>query len=883
MGNWGPPLRIARRTTRRALGRTLLVAALIGLPVMAASWVQVIDGATNPDGEALAETVIGQADARLDVSPYKAFAPITNPPSLQMGDQPPAEGAEDPVRDPSTFDPRPLLPAGTQLARQFVEAGTVEIRGPQVNSSVRVTTGDGQSPLTKGTYRLDSGRLPAKADEVAVTPTLAKYLGILDGDQVRAGSALVTTADQRFTVVGIARTWNEPNTRMLFAVPDAPLIKADPRTYVRYLVDLPPGADPAQLIQQLNSQGVTVLPRANIVDPPPDPYGGSGGQDAGGVAVVALIIGFGILEIVLLAGTAFAVGARRQTRELGLVTAAGGTPRDVRRIVLAQGLFAGIVGSGGGIALALVIAFAGKSLWERITSTLFTSWQIPWLNLAVIALLGLLAGLAAAVIPAISAGRQAPLSALSGRFAVTAGRARIRRPALLLLAGGLVCAILGSGLIAAAFEEAKRTHTDQSYSPTVTPTGPIALVLLGITSVVAALIWLLPGLIAKTAGLAGVMPLSARLALRDAARHRHRTGPAAAAIMMAVAATAAMSFAIANMVAADAKDYRPNAPHGDAVLNFATGDPNWPSYSESTVERTAGLLPTRHTWELGSVSLPTAKATYGYLPVLMTMAPPNTQVSYPSSLLVVDPAYVARFEGFGPKAAAELRAGKIVVPQADQVNAGTAAVTEDANPEGNRAFRHPAAFVGTPPNVGQLWTGSLISKAAAEKLGKVAVFQAQYELTRAPNKEELNAVARLLGREEALTVERGYQSPARAWLIGLLSTAAVVTLLGVAISVSLSAAEGRADLATLAAIGAPPRRRRNLAAAQAWVLGQLGCVLGVGVGALYGYTAHAAFGSPRFMVPWPELGGIVIVVPLFAGTLAWLMTRSRLPMVSRID
>ena len=83
-----------------------------------------------------------------------------------------------------------------------------------------------------------------------------------------------------------------------------------------------------------------------------------------------------------------------------------------------------------------------------------------------------------------------------------------------------------------------------------------------------------------------------------------------------------------------------------------------------------------------------------------------------------------------------------------------------------------------------------------------------------------------------------------------MGVATVVTLLGVAISVSLSAAEGRADLATLAAVGAPPRRRRNLAAAQAWVLGQLGCLLGVGVGALYGYTAHAAFGSPHFAIPW---------------------------------
>jgi putative ABC transport system permease protein len=43
----------------------------------------------------------------------------------------------------------------------------------------------------------------------------------------------------------------------------------------------------------------------------------------GPYAAMALAIGFGVLEIELLASTAFAVGARRQTRELGLVMATG--------------------------------------------------------------------------------------------------------------------------------------------------------------------------------------------------------------------------------------------------------------------------------------------------------------------------------------------------------------------------------------------------------------------------------------------------------------------------------------------------------------------------------------------------------------------------------
>lgn len=90
-------------------------------------------------------------------------------------------------------------------------------------------------------------------------------------------------------------------------------------------------------------------------------------------------------------------------------------------------------------------------------------------------------------------------------------------------------------------------------------------------------------------------------------------------------------------------------------------------------------------------------------------------------------------------------------------------------------------------------------------------------------------------------------------------------------------------LATLAAVGAQPRRRRYFAAAQAWLLGQIGCLLGVGVGALLGYTTRTLTRSPYFAVPWLQLLGIVVLVPLFAAGLAWLMTRSRLPMLRRAE
>ncbi len=349
MGGWGPPLRIARRTTRRSLGRTCLVAALIGLPVLAATWMGVVLKTSSPTGETLARLSIGQADARVDVSQYGRFAPMDMPHVLGSGEPAPAEGAETPVRVPAAFDPRPLLPAGSTLARMVVEVGTADIQGPSTTSTVQVMTGDASSPLAKDTIRLDEGRVPASGSEVAISPALAKYLGIRD----LAGATVRSADGTSYPVVGLVRSATQPAARTILAPTGSSLVTVDPTASVRYLVDLPESVDATTLAGPLRNHGLFLLPRANIVNPPPEMYA-DGSGDIGPYAAMALAIGFGVLEIVLLAGTAFAVGARRQTHELGLVMATGGTARDVRRIVLLQGLFAGVVGVTAGLLLAAV-------------------------------------------------------------------------------------------------------------------------------------------------------------------------------------------------------------------------------------------------------------------------------------------------------------------------------------------------------------------------------------------------------------------------------------------------------------------------------------------------------------------------------------------------
>jgi putative ABC transport system permease protein len=368
--------------------------------------------------------------------------------------------------------------------------------------------------------------------------------------------------------------------------------------------------------------------------------------------------------------------------------------------------------------------------------------------------------------------------------------------------------------------------------------------------------------------------------------------------MMSVAATAAMAFAMANSFAASAKDYVPLGRDGDAIVRYngdnsgsmtsglGTGTVIWTPAQERNV---ADALPTKGISRLGPVVPPGAKperqgpvVSIDSL-VAFPLGPTGTESEMAAApLLAVDPGFIASLGGNGAEVAADLRAGKLVIETngfpGERARIGTWTGALPA-----KAKELPVSKLRPSHELAAFDRQALVATDLAETLGTVNVQQTHLALTREPSKEELGNAMNFLGSEDALTLEKGYQSPADTTMLILVSIAGVVTLLGVAIAVSLSAAEGRSDLATLGAIGAKPRQRRNLAAAQAWLIGELGCLLGVFVGALYGYTARVAFGSPYFAIPWRELGGIVTVVPLAAGLLAWLLTRSRLPMVARID
>jgi putative ABC transport system permease protein len=117
----------------------------------------------------------------------------------------------------------------------------------------------------------------------------------------------------------------------------------------------------------------------------------------------------------------------------------------------------------------------------------------------------------------------------------------------------------------------------------------------------------------------------------------------------------------------------------------------------------------------------------------------------------------------------------------------------------------------------------------------------------------------------------------------LAAASAFVTLAATGIAVGLSAAESREDVILLAAVGAAPRVRRVLSAAQAGLISILGTILGIPAGII---PAAGVIGTHsdtlRFVVPWGPLALGCLVAPLAVTVLSALTTRSRLPMPRRL-
>ena len=884
---WRLPLRLARREALRARGRSILVLVMIALPVLAVTAAAVVMKTQDVSTIEGLDRRLGAAQAEVEVTAFSSPGQVLQAPDPNVF----MTWTGEELGAPLTAEQVSTTLGGARLVpRHLGYVGVVTSLGV---ADVEATEIDLDDPLAVGLFDLTSGRWPQAPDEVVVNAALAAK-GYAVGDPLDLSHDVSSDP----TIVGVAES-TTVRDRPVVAGPPGSLgaeLTGNGQGSRTWLVDGAP-VTWAQ-VRELNQQGAVVLSRAVVTDPPPLPPEAEQliAQRSGDlIAVVVLVIVMALLEVVLLAGPAFAVGARRQSRSLALMAAAGGTPTQSRRVVLAGAVVLGGVGAALGVGLGIATGWAAVPLVQRQSAAWFGPFEVPWRYLAAIAAFGLLSALLAAVVPAWIASRQDVVAVLAGRRGDR--KASLRSPL-----AGLV--LLGVG-VAGAVHGARAQGNGELFIA-----GSAIFAVLG-------MVLLVPVVLVVLSKVSGRLPLVLRYAVRDAARHRSRTVPAVAAVAATVAGVVALGIATSSDEAQYRATYVPSLSAGTGVVTSPGAPADWDAL-QAAVERAApGVTATRVD---GVVERSNGFYTYADVTVPGIGPVRNSYGSTLGSSLLVSagelpPGLIGISDEVRRSAQEELAAGGVVVladrpVDSDRVRIRIDRIREGANESERTSAKLPAYFVSGGGSTAQVGPQLVISPEAARTLAvptaQVGIALSGKEIT-ASQEADLSEIVGGISNVASLYVERGYQASDQAVVIQLILGAlgAVLMLGGTLTATFLALSDARPDLATLSAVGASPRTRRGVAAAYAVVVGAVGALIGAVIGFIPGIaitypltydpgntvvaegsgfaTSTGVAVGPFLDIPWLLIATLVVGLPLLTALVVGVAARSRLPLVARLD
>lgn len=873
MRGWRPALRIARREMLRAKGRSLLVLVMVLLPVTAVATMSTLLRTSEVDRVEGLPSTLGAASARLDVTSGR----------VQQDPLARSIGQYEQVPPPTTEQIRTRLPEGSRLLEVRERYDGSRLQDGKVGRRVTPIAVDLRDPQRRAPFRLVEGRVPETAEELAVPVQLAAD-GVGIGDRVELeGEARTVTG-----VVGVPREL--PDASAVYGLPAAVGLVDAPAT--RYFVSGPPvlWSD----VQELNAVGLSVLSRSVVLDPPPadqvaeQPYADD--QRAVTLAIIGLITVMAVLEVVLLAGPAFAVGARRSRRSLALLAAGGADPAQVRRVVLAQGVLVGAIAAGVGVPLGVLVAALGRAPLTRYAGAEWGPFDVSPLDLGLVGLLGAGTAVLAALLPALVMARQPVVAALQGRRVTSAGAARPAVLGLVLLAGGVLFTLFSL-----------RGFGDfGGYAEIGVAAGAIPTVL--------GAVLLAPAVLSLLGRGAGRLPLPLRFAVRDADRQRGRTAPAVAAIAATVAGVVALGTAASSDAEENRLTYRVSGPAGVAVVSSYDAALDVPAVRAAARE----ALPGEPVREVRGLPAP-RPGPEGFTEVQICRTSEQPQdgrcfelagdhsSAYGSDLLVGEEGLRALGEllpaAQRPTAERALEQGQVLLasPALQPGEQVELRVTRHVpSPAGGEEFTvlssSPAVATRLPLQPGVAPVRAVLPEQVAGRLGapRTVGMLVGEDLSRA-QEARLQATVRRVDDAISVRVERGYQDTADRTVVLVLGlVAGALVLAGTLAATSLALTEARPDLTTLGQVGARPRTRRAVAGGYALVLGLTGAVIGVLAGLVPGIAvavpltrSYASSGfpgavpAPGFVldIPWALLALVLVALPLLSAGVAALAAR----------
>ena len=706
---------------------------------------------------------------------------------------------------------------------------------------------------------LVSGTYPAGPGQVALTGQVATLYGAHVGGTWQAAGAT-------WRVTGIVQDPSNLADEFALAAP------GQVRHPSQVVVLLGPAA-----AQQAISGGNGTLPGVPAATVS-FPTGSASGPPSATLVLLVEVLGLVFIGLVSVAG--FSVMAQRRLRALGMLSAIGATERNLRLVMIFNGLAVGVAGALAGAVLGFAAWFAYVPTLQQATGHVVDAANLPWWAFAIGAVLAVATSVLASRRPAKTMAAVPVVTALSGRPTPPKAARRTVLPGVIVFAVGVVCLATAGGLAGANGKG-----------------GPPALHLVfGLVAVIVGIVLLAPQALSMLRA-SSRLPVAIRIALRDLVRYRARSGAALAAttfaVFLATGICIVTSVQFENVLAWTG----PNLSSSQLIV-YAQPPQGGP-FVAAPLSSTQLAEVSRHLSSLAAslharsaVPLESAGATlhqagaqahkdftgtvYVATPQLLaTYGITAGQIAPGTDVLTMRPgmASLPRMELTWGNYGVQQRPGGLV--QKDSV-LPSCTLSSDclASPRMQTVSSLPSGT--SAPNT--VITEYAVSKYQLQTQLGGWLIQAPAPLTAAQTD-----AARQFARTYGATVETESGSLGPGEIAGGATALGIVIALGVlAMSVGLIRSETAQDLRTLTATGASGTTRRMITAATAAALGLLGAILGMAGAVIAGLAWARSSLSVMFGdVPLTDVLILLLGLPLIAAAAGWLLAGREPPLIAR--
>ncbi len=715
---------------------------------------------------------------------------------------------------------------------------------------------------------LVSGTYPAGPGQIALTSGVAAQYGAHVGGTWQPAGRIT------WRVTGIVQ--NPSNLADQFALV-APRQITHPSQVTMLL-----GPAPAQATGP--SGTLPGVPAANVTSA----NGLTGGISPAVNVLLAEVLGLAFVGLVSVAS--FSVMAQRRLRALGMLSSIGATERNIRLVMIANGLVVGATAALAGAVLGLAAWIAYAPTLQRDTGHVVDAAHLPWWAFAIGIVLAIATSALASRRPAKTMAAVPVVTALSGRPAPPKAARRFALPGLIVFAAGLCCLALSGGLN--ALGGGNGPHSGGGGG-----NGHALLLLAGLVATITGICLLAPLAIGVLAvGAAPRLPVSIRIALRDLVRYRARSGAALAATTFAV--FLAMGICVVASLRFD-------NPLNWIGPNLSSSQLLVPTQATLGIGEAAQLSGAQLASLNGRVNSLAASLHASVVPLegvgslYQVGTPRHSPQNFSGNMYVATPQLLAAYRIKASQIAPgtdfiTVRPGLAGLPHMEMLwhngmvsdSSNPATPGSDGGPSctpSNNCVASPAIQTVSSLPAGTDAPNTVITEYAVRKYHMQPQLSGWLIQAPAPITAAQLSAARQLGRPYEVTVEIATYYPSLDDFTDRAIAAGIVIALSVlAMSVGLIRSETAPDLRTLTATGASGMTRRTITAATAAALGLLGAILGTAGAVIAGMTwTHTGLTATAGGVPPGDILILLIGLPLVAAIGGWLFAGREPPAVAR--